>query len=567
MGEEAKALTSALNSFFDYAQTAQFNIIKVRRRKLDQLKFKYSTAAAADPANSARPAVNYYELAAKVIEPLLDTLADCIENNGFFLETVAQIASVTFDAPDQAFWEESSIAEISKAVSLLGQLAREWSIEGIAEREVSLGRVIAEIERLYPELEDDAALDEYLTTRGLARQDLTEHELRQAMRNRAGVKIVVPGCGLGRLPLELAARGFAAEGNEVSFAMLFTSNFLLNHTAASNEYRLNPWIHSFSHVRDRESQIRAVLVPDVHPGEFLTRRERAFGKPAGELSMVAGSFDEVYSEKTKQEARVDLSANERRPARHEEKKEDEEAANGSSDKCNQQTNGIDQQTPWGSSGVEQTMHGDTNFLVEQKDDKVCSSRNSNASDKEKDGEDSNNAGLANGVDPKGHPEQGAGDKPDDEGSCGGNGYGQVDVVATVFFIDTSPNIFQTLDTISRLLRPGGQWINYGPLLWHYEHSIPAFSFEPLHTGDAPADDVEEPQSHSHAHSHVHSHAAEEDDRTAGLELSLTELLGLLPSYGLRVVKRESSIPTTYAVDTMSMRGHMYNCEYWVAVKD
>jgi len=40
-----------------------------------------------------------------------------------------------------------------------------------------------------------------------------------------------------------------------------------------------------------------------------------------------------------------------------------------------------------------------------------------------------------------------------------------DFVVTLFFIDTSLNVFDTIEHIYTLLRPGGTWINLGPLLW------------------------------------------------------------------------------------------------------
>lgn len=44
-------------------------------------------------------------------------------------------------------------------------------------------------------------------------------------------------------------------------------------------------------------------------------------------------------------------------------------------------------------------------------------------------------------------------------------YGQFDALVTIFFIDTAENLFDYLDAIYRMLKPGGLWINYGPLKW------------------------------------------------------------------------------------------------------
>ena len=38
-------------------------------------------------------------------------------------------------------------------------------------------------------------------------------------------------------------------------------------------------------------------------------------------------------------------------------------------------------------------------------------------------------------------------------------------IATLFFIDTSLNVLTTMEHIYHLLKPGGAWINLGPLLW------------------------------------------------------------------------------------------------------
>ncbi len=45
--------------------------------------------------------------------------------------------------------------------------------------------------------------------------------------------------------------------------------------------------------------------------------------------------------------------------------------------------------------------------------------------------------------------------------------GSYDAVLTCFFIDTSHNVLQTIDILAHILRPGGLWINCGPLLYHW----------------------------------------------------------------------------------------------------
>lgn len=42
---------------------------------------------------------------------------------------------------------------------------------------------------------------------------------------------------------------------------------------------------------------------------------------------------------------------------------------------------------------------------------------------------------------------------------------EFDIIITHFFIDTARNLMFYFDTIQRLLKPGGHWINFGPLLY------------------------------------------------------------------------------------------------------
>jgi carnosine N-methyltransferase len=43
--------------------------------------------------------------------------------------------------------------------------------------------------------------------------------------------------------------------------------------------------------------------------------------------------------------------------------------------------------------------------------------------------------------------------------------GKYDVIVSLFFIDTARNLVSYLENIHRLLRPGGRWVNLGPLLY------------------------------------------------------------------------------------------------------
>ena len=109
-----------------------------------------------------------------------------------------------------------------------------------------------------------------------------------------------------------------------------------------------------------------------------------------------------------------------------------------------------------------------------------------------------------------------------------------DIVMTLFFIDTSLNVIETLEHIHSLLRPGGQWINLGPLLW---------------TGGG----------------------------QAAVELSLEEVLKLAEAVGFDIagagsgdaesgLERRRTVECEYTADQAAMMRWLYQAEFWVAAK-
>lgn len=43
-----------------------------------------------------------------------------------------------------------------------------------------------------------------------------------------------------------------------------------------------------------------------------------------------------------------------------------------------------------------------------------------------------------------------------------------DSVVTCFFIDTGHNVASCIDIIHKILKPGGVWINFGPLYYYFD---------------------------------------------------------------------------------------------------
>lgn len=137
-----------------------------------------------------------------------------------------------------------------------------------------------------------------------------------------------------------------------------------------------------------------------------------------------------------------------------------------------------------------------------------------------------------------------------------------DAVATVFFIDTAPNLIRYVETLHNCLRQGGIWINVGPLLWHFENA-------------APSDDNENENEDEHEGAQQQSSKEEHkyrDDRGIAdpgrFELSEEEVILLLGQMGFTVTSHDESLGECgYIQDLDSMMHHSYRPSHWVAIKN
>ena len=107
---------------------------------------------------------------------------------------------------------------------------------------------------------------------------------------------------------------------------------------------------------------------------------------------------------------------------------------------------------------------------------------------------------------------------------------QWDAVATCFFIDTAHNVVEYLEIIANCLKPGGVWVNFGPLLFHW----------------------------------ADARAYLENDELS-VEMSLADVERVADAVGLDVVKKEMR-ESKYTGDKMSMCQTVYECAFIVAVK-
>ena len=303
----------------------------------------------------------------------LQTLRQAAEANARFLRTAVGEVDLFGHGGEEEEEEgagkpvQPSPDNVDKVHSTLRQFVRDWSDEGAAERERCYGPMIAEVERRFP-LDKTTELNKY--------------------------RVLVPGCGLGRLVWEFAHRGYCVQGNEFSYHMLLAANWVLNRCGKVGAGTIYPFAVSSCNRVKLADQFRRISVPNVLTSDL----------PEGvDMSMNAGEFCAVYNDE---------------------------------------------------------------FFKEY-----------------------------------------------------------FDAIAAPFFVDTAHNVIEYLETIWHALKPGGIWINIGPLLWHY---------------------VEQHEEHQ-------------------IELSLEELLKLIHAMGFDLELRDI-VKTSYSQDVTAMMHTMYTCAHFVAVK-
>ncbi|KAF2641937.1 methyltransferas-like protein [Massarina eburnea CBS 473.64] len=127
-----------------------------------------------------------------------------------------------------------------------------------------------------------------------------------------------------------------------------------------------------------------------------------------------------------------------------------------------------------------------------------------------------------------------------------------DAVATVFFIDTAPNIIRYIEAVHNCLKPGGLWINLGPLLWHHASQSPNTNEE-----------KEEKRGKAEKYRNVDTGIAD----PGSVELTDDEVVALVEHCGFAIEKHEpGSVNTGYITNTRSMLQSMYRASFWVARK-
>ena len=149
--------------------------------------------------------------------------------------------------------------------SNLRLFARDWSSEGIEERNETYKPILNELKSYF------------------------KNKSKKDFEN--GIKVLVPGAGLGRLLYEIGKLGFKVEGNELSFNMLLFYSYLIDNNLKKNEIIIQPFIHTLNNLLNFETAFKKIMIPDENIKEELSKTE------TGELNMIGGEFCAIYKEK------------------------------------------------------------------------------------------------------------------------------------------------------------------------------------------------------------------------------------------------------------------------------
>lgn len=128
-------------------------------------------------------------------------------------------------------------------------------------------------------------------------------------------------------------------------------------------------------------------------------------------------------------------------------------------------------------------------------------------------------------------------------SDGPHAAGSFDALVTHFFIDTARNLMNYFDTIARLLRPGGYWVNFGPLLYGTGPYVQLALDEIVAVAEAMGFEF------------LDVPARDDDDDDNGCRSTVT-----LPG------KKVRGIEAVYGFDERALTKNAYDAQFWVARK-
>ena len=89
--------------------------------------------------------------------------------------------------------------------------------------------------------------------------------------NAFQIRVLVPGCGVGRLPVEIAGNGYVCQANEFSVYMLMASHFMLNGIYQPNAFEIFPWIERVSNIDKLSDIMSGVVISDNAAIDILNK--------------------------------------------------------------------------------------------------------------------------------------------------------------------------------------------------------------------------------------------------------------------------------------------------------
>ena len=191
----------------------------------------------------------------------VDNLVNCVDANQKVLNEILNSAELEIEEDKNT---ETLSIDHMRLNGCLAQIVREWSTEGQSDRKCFQ----------------------------LVQEELRSHFPEEGHQD---VCVLVPGCGLARLPYELALDGFKVVANEQDYFQLATASFIMNHCSRVDNYRIYPWIHDLRNRIDTKAVTTPIPFPDIDPNEGRDMEE------GFQFQMISGDFLKIDEENLEHE--------------------------------------------------------------------------------------------------------------------------------------------------------------------------------------------------------------------------------------------------------------------------
>jgi carnosine N-methyltransferase len=195
-----------------------------------------------------------------------------IQNQKFF-ENIIRFQEYNFTSrenttlPDKYHGKKIPYSEMHRNNAVLHSVAREWSSDGSEERNTTFVPLLEQLKTYLP-------ITDVLHP----------------------PKVLNPGSGVGRLPLEIAAAGYCSQGNEFSVFMAITGHFILNGIYKQHAYTIYPWMDRDCNLVQALDSCRKVSVPDVVAADLIHVVPELSEYDFPRFSMTAGDFTDIYKD-------------------------------------------------------------------------------------------------------------------------------------------------------------------------------------------------------------------------------------------------------------------------------